>query len=400
MSVGAGISAQRNHAKARTQGRALAARPIVTCGLTWRLSRLQMTQPMRPTNQTIMSKPLPTTLAALAAVFFAQAAVSFGDVVETKSGARLVGSVVSIDAGVVTLDTDYAGKVAIKQSEIAALQTDAPITVRLAGGTTMAGTVASGGGGALSIQGQDGTINTTVDQVATTWAVGAKDPAIAALERNWKYELAAELTGTSGNSEKLSYGVGAKATLESADDKLLFYTAAARTKTNDVESENKLKAGVDYSNYFAPRWTWYIRDEAGFDEIKDIDFYNTAAAGLGFDAISNAPKQKLTLRAGIAYRLENYGDPTADDVESAGLDLGLNHYYKWSQALLTNTLTYIPTFDDFADYRLQHDSNIQFPLSGAWSLRMGVAHDYSANPPAGVDKLDTTYYSKFVLSWQ
>ena len=57
------------------------------------------------------------------------------DVIETKNGARIVGKVLKIDAGSVVVDTDYAGKIAIKQSEVTAITTDAPISVRLASGT-------------------------------------------------------------------------------------------------------------------------------------------------------------------------------------------------------------------------------------------------------------------------
>lgn len=65
---------------------------------------------------------------------------SFADVVETKSGARIVGKVVAIDGGTVSVDTNFAGTIAVKQSEVTAITTDAPVAVRLASGTTsMAG---------------------------------------------------------------------------------------------------------------------------------------------------------------------------------------------------------------------------------------------------------------------
>ena len=101
------------------------------------------------------------------------------DVVETKNGARLVGKVTKIDGGVVSLATDYAGTLAIKQSEVAAINTDAPVTVRLASGTRIDGKV-SGANGAVQVTSTDGTVNTTVDKVAASWAAGGKDPQLIA----------------------------------------------------------------------------------------------------------------------------------------------------------------------------------------------------------------------------
>ena len=99
------------------------------------------------------------------------AALAFGharlaaDVIETKNGARLVGKVLKIDAGSVVVDTDYAGKLTIKQSEVTAITTDAPVAVRLASGTRIDGKVSSAAG-SLQVVGADGTITTTVDKVA------------------------------------------------------------------------------------------------------------------------------------------------------------------------------------------------------------------------------------------
>src|SRR5947209_20621388 len=110
------------------------------------------------------------------------------DVVETKSGARLVGKVVSIDGSVVTLSTDYAGGIKVKQSEVSNVTTEAPLNVRLASGTVLQGTLSGTGSGAVVIAGSDGTLNTTVEKVAATWAPGSSDPAIVALTRKWTYE--------------------------------------------------------------------------------------------------------------------------------------------------------------------------------------------------------------------
>ena len=358
---------------------------------------------------------------ALAAVAFGAAKLS-ADVVETKSGARIVGKVTKIDGGAVTVSTDYAGAITIKQSEVTAITTDAPIAVRLNTGTRIDGKVSTSAG-AVQIVGADGNISTTVDKVAASWAAGGKDPAIAALERGWAYEAAVDVAGKTGNKEQLATGFSFRATLAGAQDTLQFYSAYDRQVSDGVKSADQFKAGVDYANNFSGRKSWYVRDEGGFDRVKYIELYNVAAVGMGYDFIKE-PKQTITGRAGVSFRYESYkANPTElarllrppstlnidtarrlatkESVKSAGLDFGLAHRLQLDNAVINNRLSYVPSFDDFANFVVTHESSLELPLlSTQWKLRLGVANDYNAKPGKGVERLDTTYFTRLVLNWK
>ena len=321
------------------------------------------------------------------------------DTVETKNGARLVGSITKIEGGNVYLKTDYAGDIVVKQADVTGISTDAPISVRLASGTVLQGTVATEAG-VTRISGADAQLSTTVDRVAATWAAGAEDPQVVALRRHWAYEAAADITGKTGNSEQIGTQFSARATLKAAEDTLQFYTSYNRQVTDDIKSADQFKAGVDYQNNFSGKWSWYVRDEGGFDRIKDIDIYNVAAFGLGYDVIKE-PKHLLTLRGGISYRYERYGNPTTEDVSGAGLDLGLNHEWEFENSRLVNRLAIVPTFEDFGNFTLTHESYYEIPLlDPAWKLRLGISNDYNSEPGIGVEEMDTTYFTRLVLSWQ
>jgi len=348
------------------------------------------------------------------------------DIVETKDGTRIVGKVVQIDGVSVVVDTVFSGPVKIKQAEVISITTENASNIRLASGTVLQGTLAGVGSGALTISGPDGAINTNVDKIVATWAPGAKDPEVVALQRAWAYEAAVDVVGKTGNSEQLSSGFSFRATLNGPQDKLQFYTAYDRQVIEGQKSADQFKAGVDYQNNFSGRYSWYLRDEAGFDRVKLIDFSNIAAAGFGFDFIKE-PKHTLTGRAGFAHRFESYrvdpiafaaftdplrvGGPVPEDqamrlatkpsVNSAGLDFGLNHSLELTNFSIINRVTYDPSFSNFADYRLLHESFLEVPLQNPiWKLRLGVANDYTSKPAVGKRRLDTTYFTRFVLSWK
>jgi putative salt-induced outer membrane protein YdiY len=298
------------------------------------------------------------------------------DVVETKNGAHLVGKVTQIDGSTVYLSTDYAGDLKIKQSDVTSITTDAPLNVRLASGTVLKGTLSNAANGGLQINGSDGTLSTSVSKVSATWAPDGVDPAIVALQRHWTYEVAVDIAGKSGNSSALGTQVSAQAELKTPSDDLKIYTGYNRQVSDGAKSADQFNAGVDYSNNFSGRYSWYVRDEAGFDRIKDISLYEIAGAGLGYDIIK-APKHTLTVRAGLSYQYDAYKDSEIPNVNSAGLDFGLEHEYDTKNWSLVNKLT-----------------------DPSWKLRIGVSNDYTSVPVPGTKKLDTTYFTRLVLDWK
>ena len=321
------------------------------------------------------------------------------DVIETKGGARLIGTVTKIDGGTVSLTTDYAGILAIKQSEVVSITTDRPVSVRLASGTRFEGKIASSEG-ALKISGADGVITTSVAKVAASWESGAKDPQIVALERHWTYEANVDVTGKSGNKSQLGTSFGFRAKLTAPQDTLQFYTAYDRQVADGQKSADQFKLGTDYANNFSGKYSWYARDEGGFDRIKDIELYNVAAVGLGYDFLKET-KHVLTGRAGVSFRYEGYKNPATTDVKSAGLDFGLAHTWELNDFSVVNRLAIVPSFEDFSNFRLTHESFFEIPLTNPnWKIRMGVSNDYNSKTGPGVDKMDTAYFTRLVLNWR
>jgi hypothetical protein len=324
-------------------------------------------------------------------------ATALADTIETRDGARIVGAISRIEEGVVDVATSYAGKIQIKQSEVTAIATDGPVAVRLASGTRFDGRITAGTNGAIQIAGADGTISTTVNKLAASWTAGAVDPAV---DRHWSYEASVDIAGKTGNSEQLGTAAEVRAVLKTTQDTLQFYSSYNRQMADGVKAAEQLKLGIDYQNNFAGRYSWYARDEGGFDRVKDIDLYNIAAAGLGYDFVKQ-PKRTATGRLGVSFRYEGYKTPGTPSVKSAGLDIGLNNDLEFDHSRLVTRLAYVPAFADFANFRFTHESYYQIPLAApAWKLRLGVSNDYNSRPPAKLQKLDTAYFTRLVLNWQ
>jgi putative salt-induced outer membrane protein YdiY len=336
---------------------------------------------------------------ALTCIIIIGSAPLSADTVDTKSGAHLIGKITKIDSDLVYLHTDYAGDIAIKQSEVASFATDQPVAVRLTSGTRLEGKVTPVNG-KIQIAGHDGTLTTEVRHIDAAWEAGGEDPSIVALRRHWTYEAAIDVTGKNGNHNQLGTDGSFRADLKTPQDELQFYSEYNRQVTDGQKSADQLKVGSDYAAHFSERDSWYVRDEGGFDRVMDIAFYDVAAAGLGYDFI-HQPKHVLTGRAGLSYRYDQYKDPATPTVSSLGGDFELNHEWTFRLSRLVNKLAFVPAFQNVNNFIIAHESYYEIPLADpAWKLRLGVSNDYNSQPGAGIKRLDTTYFTRLLLDWQ
>jgi len=321
------------------------------------------------------------------------------DVIDTDDGTHLVGHVTKIAGGKVYVDTKFAETIVVSQTHIVRLVTEAPVEVRLVGGQAAHGRL-SGGDGQVVVASPAGLVNTTVKEIAASWPAGTPEPAAARPRRRWAYEASVDVNGKSGNHNQLGSDYGLRATRTDQRNTLVLATSYNRQITDGLKSADQLKAGVDYTDNYADRNSWYARDEGGFDRIKDLSAYDVAAVGAGYDFVKQI-RQTFTGRLGLAYRYENYSVPATPNVRSVGVDLELHHTLHVENSLLTSRLEVVPTFETPSNVRITQETDFDIPLSlSAWKLRVGVANDFTSKPADDVRKLDTTYFGRLVMSWK
>jgi putative salt-induced outer membrane protein YdiY len=321
------------------------------------------------------------------------------DVVETTNGARIVGRVTGIHGGVVTVATDYAGDINVKQALVASITTDHPIAVRTADGTRIIGMVSPAPEGGIRITSPTRSLDTPVGKVAASWAAGEEDPDVVARQRKWSYEAGVDISGTSGTHTQLGTAATFHAKLSGPDDAFQYYANYLRQESDSQVSADQFKAGVDYADNFSPLSSWYARDEGGFDRVNDETFFDVAATGYGYDFIK-AKDETLTGRAGLSYRYDRYSTPNSASLSSAGADFELEYGKKFSKAELHDKLAFVPAFQDLGNFIVTHEASLDFPITKSlWKLSMGMTNNYDSRPVDDVGRLETIYFTRLVLSW-
>lgn len=328
----------------------------------------------------------------------------FADQINLTNGSVVYGRIISAEEGTFRIETDFAGKIAIAQDKIRSFTTDEAVNVQFAAGSTVLGQVQSNAAG-IAVVAADGQMSAATGSVAAVWLIGADSPAtrqmkeqIAKSERKWAYEASVAINGRTGVSEKFAGAVGLKATLESAKDKLIFVLQAEKSEDNGIETANRQFAGADYSSFFSEMNIWYARTSVEKDSIKALDLRSSTAFGVGRKLIKRE-LQDLEMRVGLSYLYETYANGTKFD--SPGLDVAIIHAYQFKNGKMNNSLTYMPTFKDFANYRLRHETTYEMPISASlWKLRTGVINDFTSIPQPGVERLDTLYFTSLILNWK
>ncbi len=298
-----------------------------------------------------------------------------------------------------TLDTDYAGEIKVKQDQVAAIATTNPVAVRLADGTGIVGIISSPGADKLTVASPTKTVDVSVKDVAATWAAGQEDPDEVAKRRKWSYEASVDVNGRSGTQSQLTTGYAYRAKLVGPDDTFQYYTNYLRQETEGVVSSDQFKAGVDYADTITDDKTWYVNDEAGFDRVNDIELYDIAAAGFGYSFVKDK-SQELTGRLGLSYRYDEYSTPDTASLSSAGADVELQYGLKRKTYDVADKITFVPAFQDLANFVLTHEFSFNIPIDKSrWKVGTGISNTYYGKPVGGVDKLDTLYFARLVFAW-
>ncbi len=322
------------------------------------------------------------------------------DQIELKNGSKIIGKLIGSKDNQYLFATDFAGTLNIDFSMVTSISTDNPLNFALKSGNQFKGKLNSAGG-STQIQSMVGNIDISNDKVLAIWPEGQDNPLISKPQpRKWQLDLGIDIGGKTGDTEKFSTAESVKATLRSDVDRFIIYGRGAKATENGVKTVEEYIGGMDYENNFTELNSWYARTELEADDIENLDLRTTVATGYGRYFIKKE-KHEFRGRTGLQYRHESFINGVTND--SPGLDLGLFHMIKNNKnGKLTTDITYTPSFENFSDYRVFHDTAYEVPLIGSdlWKLRMGILNEYNSEPVPGNEYMNTTYYTRLIMSWK
>ena len=332
---------------------------------------------------------------------FASVASVRADTVNTVDGARLVGTIDKVTPKEITLKTKYAGMLTVAMDQVASFATESPMTTQFKDSTTVTGVTVLDAEKTMRVA--SGTIASTnpLDNLQASWVAGTAPPPESLFDtRHWVYQLGADLTGKSGNSDERTTNIVGSMALVSKKDELRFYGSYEKAEQDNDETSDQTIGGASYTAFMYDPWGWYVRGEVEKDKFEDLDLRTTVAAGATWRPI-NTDVRTLRFWLGLGYRHESFTDDLPSD-SSATLDSGVAHSWTLKPWLsLVNSVSYAPQLQHFGNYLIAHDSAFVMPIGASqWTVRLGVHNDYNSYPQPDRDKLDTTWYTRVLLRFE
>ncbi len=348
-----------------------------------------------------------TYAAVLITMFVCAVSTVLADSVTTSDGSTLVGKIVRLYGGKLTIETKIAGLLEIDATEIVKIVTDEPMNVAFSTGDKLVGHMTPSGDGSM-MKSALGEISVDATKVTSMWAVGEEDPVVLAVREEtnaeierlkpvWTFDVEAGGVMTEGNTETLVAHGRLDVKRKTTEDLLHFYLTAQYTEQNKLRTVNEYRGGIRFRQDLAERWYWYTRLELEFDEFEGLDLRTTVAVGGGYFWLKEE-HHELATSVGLGYRNESY--TSGRTVNDAVLDLTLDYrldFLPWGQ--FTHQTVYLPDFQDYGNYRLDVDNALVVPFANdRWKWKMGIRHEYNSRPQRGLERLDNTYYTSMVVS--
>lgn len=320
------------------------------------------------------------------------------DRLQLTDGSVVNGKLISILNNTATFSTAFAGDLKIPQNMIRSLETDQDVTLLLTGSETPASArFVTGSNGQTTLL--PGGQNVAPEALQALWTQPEMNPLLPP-QPTWTGEIYADVTGKTGNSEKFRSTAGFRTSYTRATDRITLAGAAAYARENSTTNEEDYLGMLEYEFDIDPQGdAWYIRGEAERDEIIGLDLRAEAMIGYGYHLISD-DVQKLRLRVGVGYIEKRWNN--GENESGLGGDVELRFERDFAEyGKLVSRLTYTPTFEDFQNYRLYHESFWEVPLRTIvdLALRLGVANEYYNQPAPGSKNMDTTYFARIVYKW-
>ena len=306
----------------------------------------------------------------------------FADEVKLKDGSLIKGKITKVHKGVLYLSSDYIGSIKVSLENVQNYQTDDEVTVKNSEGQVNQQKYNSQVGG----------------EILSLWSVGI-DPDV--FINKWKRLIFMNFVKSHGNKDEENFDGGFELSYLRQFDTLKLYAEMEQDSRGERKSSDEYRWGVDYEKRFGEdlRHSWYLRADWEKDRIKEVDLRSTYATGYGYYFIKN-DDTSLRARTGILYRTEDFIED--DSTESIGVDFGINfEKVIYGDMSWYTDITYSPAFEDFSNFRLEHESGLIIPLKADFdlSLKTGVSHEYDSLPAEDKDKLDTKYFMRLQLQF-
>ena len=312
------------------------------------------------------------------------AANSLADEVVLANGDKLTGTIVKVEAGKLTLKTEYAGAIEILIDKVKKIVTDNPVEIHLTGGEVLKGKIRTTAEGKLAVEPSPDRAASTVEM---NKVVAINPPPKPPAKLTGNIALGGSLQ--TGNTDRRSFAAAADASIRGERDRFGVRFLFNYAEEKDEVTARNLYGALKYDYFFTKKFYGYLGLEMLKDRFKDLNLRTIVGPGVGYQ-IWDDPIKFLLFEAGITYYSEDRR--TAEDDSWVAARLAGNFRYTLSKFLtFSDRLEIYPSLANANDFTLRNEAAILSPIGAGWSLKLANILEYDNDPPRNVSKTDLTW---------
>lgn len=322
----------------------------------------------------------------------------FADQITLKNGDRLTGVIEKSDEKTLVIKTESAGEVAVLWSAIETIKSDQQLHVGLAGGQMVVGPVSTSDGRMEVATKNAGTISTTkaaIQVIRSDTEQAAFDAEIERLRNPhltdfWGGFMDVGLSTTRGNSETLSFVLGARAVRKAPRDTISVYAnsifANNGTTGTTVTTANAINGGIRMDLNITDKMFIYGFTDFQHDQFQQLDLRNVLGGGLGYHVIKTN-RTLFDIYGGGAYDQAFYSTPLT--IRSGEIMAGeFLSYAASSRTSFTERFEFFPNLSDTGAYRFMFNVGAATSIKSWLAWQVTFNDGYVSNPPPLIKKND------------
>ncbi|HVS73439.1 MAG TPA: DUF481 domain-containing protein [Phycisphaerae bacterium] len=337
------------------------------------------------------------TLTAIVLLLAARSA--FADTVTLKNGDKITGAITEVSPRAITVSTPYAGTLKIERTAVRTLQSDHPVAIVRADGSTqerylspVAATQPSTQ--AATTQTALGWLETETPNIPPTG--GPPAPAVAppiktaaAPKRfthyldfgpNWKNTLAIGAVNSAGNDQTTSFNADLTLHYQKDTEELTEKFESLYGTSNGSQTAGLIDENTVYRHDLTKKWYAYASDDVRYDEIKGISLQAQGSGGLGY-YLFRGDRFKVDVRTGpgVEYLKTFDGNSNVAPSGEAGIRIS---YAINSHLSATHETTYTTSLLDQDVWRIHSETALNYKLDVERGLGLKLAYndDYENQP--------------------
>lgn len=326
-------------------------------------------------------------------VFFSHAALA--DTIKLKNGDVLTGKVIKKETDKLIFKTSYAGELKVTWSDIATLNTDAPVKVYLADDSSFDATLQKRSLGRVKVVNSGLEMSKELDLKEVSYI--NPSPEVSGEGVSWKGH--ADLGGaiTQGNSDTSTLRFDTEAIARTKDNRLTLGGYVNRAKSNDESTEFNSKGYTQLDHFLTKKWFVYVNGSAEHDKFRDIKKRTNVGLGSGYQ-IFERPDLNLSVEGGVNYVNVDYKDAEDESYPSGRWAL------KYDQLLFANVKFYhqhevLVSLEDTEDTLVFTKTGLRVPIAKNIDASTELNVDYDNQPAAGRERLDKTLLFSLGYGW-